>query len=525
LTHLSLGQRTRAVMARLLLSNPDLLILDEPTNHLDINAVEWLEGYLNQWPGAALIVSHDRYFLDKVCNVVWEMNAVNIEVYRGNYSAYVQTREQRWDERRQNFLAEKQRLEKEIEYVRRNIAGQNVTQAKGKLKRISRTIEAIEQLGFEAVLHKQWSQISQEASTSISMMGVDEAARRLGALRDPYADHRPPKINLALRSWQRSGDLVLRTRDLVIGYPGHPLFATPDLELRRLECAALIGPNGIGKTTFLKTILNQIRPLDGEAILGSSLRIGYFAQAHEDLHSDYSLMQEIEALAPAKLPDQIRKYLARFLFVGDDVFKQVKTLSGGERGRLALAKLAMQDANLLLLDEPTNHLDIPSQEILQSVLSEFQGTILLVSHDRYLIDRLASQIWEIKNERKEDRKGSLAVFEGTYSEYHENELKKDQAAEIGQKKDEKDAISYNAQKSEKNRIQTQQRKRALRLEEVEKSISSLEDQINEIESHLENPPSDYAEVQQLGERFMQCKQDLDELYVEWEMLNATEEDV
>jgi ATP-binding cassette subfamily F protein 3 len=523
LTHLSLGQRTRSVMARLLLSKPDLLILDEPTNHLDINAVEWLEGYLSQWHGSALIVSHDRYFLDKVCNVVWEMSAGSLEVYRGNYSSYLMQREQRWEERRQNFFAEKERLKKELEYVRRNIAGQNVTQAKGKLRRVSRIIEAIEQIGFEAVLHKRWGQVSQEASTSISMMGVDEATRRLNALPDPYAGHEPPKINLALRSWQRSGDLVLRSRDLVVGYPGRTLFSAPDLELRRLECAALIGPNGSGKTTFLKTLLNRVEPLRGEVILGASLHIGYFAQAHEDLRADCTLMQEIESVAPSMYPEQVRKHLARFLFFGDEVFKPVKTLSGGERGRLALAKLALEEANLLLLDEPTNHLDIPSQEILQSVLSDFQGTILLVSHDRYLIDRLATQIWEIKTDPTKVEEGYIEVFKGTYGEYRELEVSRNHENFIGQKKTFSVQNSFVAQKIEKNRQLAQQRKRMARLEELEKAITVLEEQINNLAEQLKEPPPDYTEVQQLGERFVLCQSELDTLYTEWEKLNVGDE--
>ncbi len=368
LSQLSGGQRTRAALARLLLSTPDLLILDEPTNHLDIHAVEWLESYLSQWPGATLIVSHDRYFLDRVVDHVWEMSVNGLEIYRGNYSAYVQQRQNRWDLRQERFETEKVRLGKELDYIKRNISGQNIQQAKGKLRRLSREIQAIERLGIEVLQDQSWMQISSQIEISGHPMGVDELERRIRAFRGP--SNRPPHLHLHLKTSQRSGDLVLRTRGLAIGYydEGHPLFHAPDLLLKRGECAAVIGPNGAGKTTFLKTILQLMPPLEGEVTLGASLQVGYFAQAHEDLHPERTLVQEIEAVAPTLLLGEVREYLAKFLFSGDDVFKQVSTLSGGERGRLALAKLSLAQANLLLLDEPTNHLDIPSQEIFQEVL-------------------------------------------------------------------------------------------------------------------------------------------------------------
>jgi ATP-binding cassette, subfamily F, member 3 len=411
LSHLSGGQRTRALLARLLLSNPDLLILDEPTNHLDIAAVEWLEGYLSQWEGAALIVSHDRYFLDRVATTILEMTRTRFETYRGNYSAYLQQRQERWQLRRQIFESEVERLEKELDYIRRNISGQRTLQAKGKLRRLSRTLEAIQSLGVEAVQGKAGPRSARRRISPAHTMSVDEATRLLRSLSSP--DARPPVLNLNLRPEARSGNIILRTSDLRVGFPEKELFATDDIELRRLECAALIGPNGAGKTTFLKTILGQRPPLGGQVSLGASLQIGYFAQAHEDLRPERNLVEEIESAAPGMLLAEIRSYLARFLFTGDDVFKKVAVLSGGERGRLALAKLALTRANLLLLDEPTNHLDIPSQEILQEVLAEYQGTILLVSHDRYLIDALATQIWEI-----DEAERSLEVFKGSYSEYH-----------------------------------------------------------------------------------------------------------
>jgi ATP-binding cassette subfamily F protein 3 len=533
LSKLSGGQRTRAVLARLLLANPELLVMDEPTNHLDITAVEWLEGYFNQWKGAALIVSHDRYFLDKVCNVVWEIQPTNLELYHGNYSAYVQQRLERWELRQQQFTAEKERLEKEMAYIKRNIAGQNVTQARGKLRRVSRIIETVEQLGFEGMQGKRWSQISPSVQISVSMMSPDEAAHRIQALRGP--SNRPPRMKLNLRTRQRSGNIVMRTEDLRIGYGNanagwKPLVAVPDLELRRLECAALIGPNGSGKTTFLKTILGLVSPLEGEVLMGASLQVGYFTQGHEDLVAERTLMQEIDSVAPHLLPADIRNHLARYLFSGDDVFKQVNTLSGGERGRLALAKLALLETNLLLLDEPTNHLDIPSQEILQSVLDEYQGTIILVTHDRYLVDRLATQIWEIipaeiPLSRKADTVwGNMRVFQGTYSQYR---LQQEQAARemvnggavIAGKEGERET-ELRERSRLKNRSQSEIRRRATRLSELEHQIAEYENQIKVLSRQLETPPTDIAEIHRLGKQYVCFQDELNILLAEWEQIQG-----
>ncbi|MBN1666588.1 MAG: ABC-F family ATP-binding cassette domain-containing protein [Anaerolineales bacterium] len=511
LEHLSGGQRTRALLARLLLEAPTLLILDEPTNHLDIQAIEWLENYLKDWDGAALIVSHDRYFLDKVCNHIWEMSAAGIELYRGNYSHYVQQRQARWELRAKNFETEKERLEKELDYIKRNISGQNVSQARGRLKRLSRQLQAIQQIGLEAVQGKSWGQIAEDVNTTTSFMSVDEAHTAIKALRNPI--QRPAELKLNLRSRKRSGNLVLRTYDLLVGYPGNPLFNAPDIELRRLECAALIGPNGAGKTTFLKTILGQLEPLSGQVKLGASLEIGYFAQAHEDLNPDNTLMDEIDALAPQMLPGEIRSYLARYLFTGEEVFKPVSVLSGGERGRLALAKLALSDANLLLLDEPTNHLDIPAQEVLQNVLADFDGTVILVSHDRYLIDALGTQIWEI-----EKLGASLELFKGTYSEYRafqDSQVAVDEAISGRSER----AETYQEERSARNRAQAEERRRQARLEQVEARIAVLENQLAMISLQLEEPPSDLAEVERLGDDYVEIQNELEALLVEWESLH------
>lgn len=509
LDYLSGGQRTRALLARLLLSEPDLLVLDEPTNHLDIQAVEWLEGFFSQWEGATLIVSHDRYFLDRVARTILEMSRTGFEVYRGNYSAYTVQRQERWDLRHQMWESSMEKLEKELAYIKRNISGQSVLQAKGRLRRFSRIIEAVESLGYEALDGRSWGEISQDADISSHPMNLESAEKRLHSLREP--SERPPHLHLNLKAAQRSGNIILRTRSIKIGYPGKELFTADDIELRRLETAALIGPNGAGKTTFLKTILGQIPALEGEVELGASLDIGYFAQAHEGLNPNRTLMEEIESIAPHMLPGEIREYLAKFLFTGEDVYKKVEVISGGERGRLALAKLAMSNANLLLLDEPTNHLDIPSQEVLQEVLADYPGTILLVSHDRYLIDALATQIWEI-----DEPNNKLRVFLGTYSQYRQVQEAEQEAAKAASQAEQ--TIQKPAQRAVKNRITAEERRRKQRLEQLEDTIHQHEQNLKLLAAQLENPPADPARVQKLGTEYVRAQEKLEELMREWEEL-------
>ncbi len=509
LDHLSGGQRTRAYLARLLLSNPDLLLLDEPTNHLDIAAVEWLEGTLSQWEGAAVIVSHDRYFLDHTCNALLEMAGSGTELYRGNYTTYLRERENRWNHRLEVFESERAKLLKDVEYIKKNISGQNVQQAKGKLRRLTRIVQAIEQVGMEAVVSTNWSQL--DVDTTTSPFSVEEAERRVRGLRPPL--RAIPDLGLHLRSSRRSGDLVIRTRDLEVGYSDRMLFRSPDIELRRTECAALIGPNGAGKSTFLKTILGQLEPRSGEVVLGASLHIGYFAQAHEGLDPDKTVLEEILAASPGMLPYQGRDYLGRDRFSGDEVFKKVSMLSGGERGRLALAKLALQDTNLLLLDEPTNHLDIPSQEVLQSVLDAYQGTILLVTHDRYLVDALATQIWEI-----DPAESHLGVFRGTYSQMKE-EREKEAARLLGQRLLNPESPRPPARRP-RDPAAKDERRRIARLQEVENRISGLEKQLGELGSLLEKPPQDPVEVRRLGQEYARIQNEMDQQLGEWEKLNS-----
>lgn len=478
LMQLSGGQRTRALLAKLLLERPDVLMLDEPTNHLDIQAVEWLEAFFRDWDGALVVVSHDRYFLDQVAGTIWEMTP-SLETYKGNYTAYLTQREERYTRRLAEYEAQTAFIEKEQEYIRQNIAGQNTHQARGRQRRLERLLED-------------------------------------ARLAPPPAE--PRRMHIHLNTKGRSGDLVLRTYDLQVGYhdEGWPLFDCPDLVLLRQECAAIIGPNGAGKTTFLKTILEQIPPFSGRVQLGASLDIGYFAQAHEGLNPERTLMAEIDSMGRKMLPAEMRNYLAKFLFTGDDVFRQVSTLSGGERGRLALAKLSLSDANLLLLDEPTNHLDLPTQEVLESVLSNFPGTILLVSHDRYLIDSLATQIWEVDPQGR-----SLRVFRGSYTEYRAQQLRQaEQQAMVKTPASEPEPVQRKTRTdgSQKSLSKYEQKKIRERMSAIEGEVAALESQQKLISSTLENPPEDPVKVQRLGEKYVDLQKQVDNLLAEWAKL-------
>ena len=480
LTQLSGGQRTRAVLARLLLDEPDLLLLDEPSNHLDIAAVEWLEAWLRDWNGAVVIVSHDRYFLDQTASQVWEMTPA-LEVYRGNYTAYLTQREARYTRRLAEFEAQNEYIEKQEDYIRRFLGTQNNNQARGRQRRLERLL----------------------------------ADSRLSA---PKANIRPMRLRLSLAG--RSGDLVLRSYDLQVGYQdeGRPLFHAPDLVLKRGECVAIIGPNGAGKTTFLKTILSQIPPYTGRIELGASLKVGYFAQAHEGLNPELSLIEEINLVAPAMLPAEARNYLAKYGFTGEEVFSRVQTLSGGERGRLALAKLALTDANLLLLDEPTNHLDLPTQEVLQNVLADYPGTILLVSHDRYLIDALASQIWEMNPSAS-----TLKVFTGTYSEYKIAQTSSVQPAqELAAALPELSAAPLEAESIARKMLSRNQRQQIQKkLEALEARIRALEAESALHEAQLANPPADPRKTALLAENYNKLRAELEPLLSEWEDLATT----
>jgi len=406
LLHLSGGQKTRALLAKLLLEKPDLLILDEPTNHLDIETVAWLEKTLYNWDGALLIVSHDRYFLDRTVNTVWEMTRTGMETYRGNYTAYVRQRQERWEWREKVYAEEHERFSKEIDYIKKNIARASTNpQAVGRLRRIGRELTAIHEIGLMAFKNsKSWAETGMG---NPGLLGVAEVEQMIKKLQSPVL--RPPRLSMRMKASERGGEMVLRTTGVKIGYADNTLFTGDNIALLRGDCAALIGGNGTGKTTFLKTLTGELSPLAGKLQLGINIKPAYFSQAHEALNLENTVLEELMYHKPMT-PSQARNVLGQYLFRKDDVFKPVGALSGGERGRLALAILAQKGANFLLLDEPTNHLDIQAQEILQEALESFEGTILLVSHDRYLIEELATQIWQIED-------GHMTVFQGTYSEF------------------------------------------------------------------------------------------------------------
>jgi len=498
LDHLSGGQKTRLLLARLLLEKPALLMLDEPTNHLDAEAIEWLEHTLKDWDGAVLVASHDRYFLDNAVNTIWEMNRSGIEIYSGNYSNYLLQRDSRWEYTQRVFEEEKERLQKEVDFVQRNwVRASTHARALGTLRKVTRELAAVDAYGIMVLRSgRNWHELDIRADKPLDVI---EAIRKVNALEMPG---RPPQIRPRLMPSKDSSNIILRAENALIGYPGHMLFQAQHLELRRGECAALIGPNGSGKTTFLKTMLGQVEPLTGEVRLGASLEIGYFAQAHDDLHPENTVLDEL-LNAKEMDPGQARSYLAQYLFRGDDVFKPVSALSGGERSRLALAILALDGANFLLLDEPTNHLDLPAREILQQVLQDFKGTILLVSHDRYLIDQLASQIWELRDEK-------LNVFDGTYREFVlQRAVSKSQPVHM---------LLPARPMARDNSRETRRRQQALTL--LEERIRTQEQAVQRISQELHHAGNSrsYESLNELSWKYAQAQAELEKLTHEWERL-------
>lgn len=469
---LSGGQKTRALLARLLLEAPDLLILDEPTNHLDIAAVEWLEKTLAAYSGAVVAVSHDRYFIDHYATVIWELERGGLQVFRGNYSAWQQQRDLQRETLRHDYYWQQEFIRKEMAFIRRHMGSQRTAQAKGRLKKL-------------------------------------ETMRKRGLVLESGPKKRK-QMRIDMGEAQRSGDQVIIARDLQIGYAADdPLLTLPDLLVLRGETVAIIGPNGIGKSTLLKTLCGALSPLAGAVRLGARVKAGYFAQAHENLDANNSLLDELFRIKPMR-NSQARDWLGRFLFSGEDVFRPVSSLSGGERGRLALAKLALQGANLLLLDEPTNHLDIDSQDVLQTVLARFGGTILLVSHDRYLIDALATQIWELLP-------GELRVTEGGYQEHlrarqHRQQSDADEASAESNGQRGKRPASYKSKVKGLNPYEA-----GLRAAELEAQIDNLEASISEITIQLEaaSRSADADQVRALGEAYTKAEAELTAALDEW----------
>ncbi|MGQ9553755.1 MAG: ABC-F family ATP-binding cassette domain-containing protein [Anaerolineae bacterium] len=466
-SQLSGGQQTRAHLARLLLQQCDVLLLDEPTNHLDLQALTWLESFLQAWDGSLIAISHDRYFLDAVANEIWELSARSLERYRGNYSAYEAQKAQRLERLQREYEAQQEHIHATEAFIRRYKAGQRSREAFGRLKRLQR-LERIEL---------------------------------------------PPEmrpLRLRLKPSQRSGWVVLEAHEAVIGYSGAvPLFTTGDLQLLRGERAALIGPNGSGKTTFLRTALGEIKPLSGEVTLGHSVRVGYLSQAQAELHPDKTLVEELLSVRELTMAEA-RDHLALFLFTDDDPFKRVSVLSGGERSRLALAKLMLVGANFLVLDEPTNQLDIVSRDVLETVLSDYDGTILFVSHDRYLIDAIATQVWAIEA-------GYLKAYVGNYSDYIAAGAA--EAARLAEKQ-EVSALKRNVSPRstpEARAAQREEKRRQERRQQLEAEIHDLESRLTEVEMALAaaSERGDVAALATLGREHQSLQAAIEAAYQCW----------
>jgi ATP-binding cassette, subfamily F, member 3 len=397
-----------------------------------------------------------------------------------------------------------ERLNKEMEVIRRYHAWRKFDEANGRLKRLGRELLAIEQFGIVAAERMEWSEVG--IRSSHAMMTREEAHGRIKAIR-PLST-RPPRVHLAIEHSGRSGHMVLKTNELAIGYDGKALFTSEDLVLERQERAALIGPNGAGKTTFLRTVLGQLSPVSGSVELGIGLKPGYFAQAHDGLDPDRTVVEELRAHR-VMLESEARAHLAPYLFRGDDVWKPVRALSGGERGRLALAILALEGVNLLLLDEPTNHLDIPAQEVLQEALEEFDGTIILVSHDRYLVDRLATQIWEIRDDR-------LHLFKGTYAELV---AAHDVPALVAIQREPTPPPSENGRVSADKQTRKQERRITLLEGQIAEAESSVEACSHRL--HQKAEEGDLSALSQLSRALDEAQVHLESLLSEWTDLAAT----
>ena len=475
LHYLSGGQRTRALLARMLLEEPDLLLLDEPTNHLDLDGVEWLENYLREWRGAVVVVAHDRAFLDAVAERVWELSAGRLERYRGNYSAYVVQRAERLASLQAAYERQQQQIARSVDFIQRNIAGQRAAEARGRRKRLER-LERIER---------------------------------------PHTD-RPIGFSLG-ETVLRSGDLVVGLYDLSVGYtPDAPLFTLDEVELRRGQRVALIGPNGCGKTTLIRTILREIPPLTGQVRIGASVTLGYFAQGHANLDPAKTVLETVLGAADLTI-SQARSWLGRYHFSGDDVFKSVGDLSGGEQARVALALLALRGANVLLMDEPTNHLDIPSQEVLQDVLAQFEGTWLLISHDRYLIRRLATHIWAIADGRLWTFEGGGAGYEAYQTWMRQRRERRAAEGEAG--------IATTARQHERAARRAAERaaaRLARQREELEARILHLEALKEQLEQELAaaSERQDVDRVYHLGEEYGRIEQELETTLAAWVTLEA-----
>ncbi|MED4404253.1 ABC-F family ATP-binding cassette domain-containing protein [Metabacillus fastidiosus] len=475
---LSGGQKTRLALGKLLLTKPDLLILDEPTNHLDIETLTWLEQYLQNYPGSLLVVSHDRYFLDKIVNEVYEISRTTSTKFNGNYSQYLVQKAENYERDLKNYERQQDEVAKMQDFIQRNLARASTTkQAQSRRKKLERMEMLDRPSGLEKSAHFQFN--------------ID----------------------------RQTGNDVLKAENISVSYDAvNPIISNINFSINRGESIALVGPNGIGKSTLLKTIIKQIELLDGSYRFGSNVQIGYYDQQQAELTSTKRVLNELWDEYPQMTEKEIRTVLGNFLFSGDDVLKPVSTLSGGEKARLALSKLMLQNANFLILDEPTNHLDLDSKEILENALIDYPGTILFVSHDRYFINRITTKVFELS-------KDQLIEYLGDYDYYLEKkaeafELEQLEAAEKKEVETtivEAGKLSYQQEK-EMKKIERQKQRR---IEEIELQISSLEEKIEQNETLLCDPTvyQDHEKVNEINIENESFHKEIELLMNEWEEMH------
>ena len=473
---LSGGQKTRVSLSKILLSGADLLLLDEPTNHLDIDAVEWLEDFLKSYKGAVLVISHDRYFLDRVTNRTFEIDTGKLYYQNGNYSFYVKQREiDKLTQQRKydNTVKEIERLEAVVEQQRRWNREKNIKTAESKLKVIDKLKETLDRP--EETL----------SETSFSFKAVPGG-----------------------------GDIALECSGLSKSFDNKELFKNLDMFIKRGEKVFILGPNGCGKTTLLKIITGAYEQDEGEYTIGANTHIGYYDQIQENLSMDKTVIDEIWDEYPRLTQTEIRNALAVFLFRGEDVFKEINKLSGGERARVELVKLILKKVNFLIMDEPTNHMDIESKEALEKALAEYDGTMLIVSHDRYFIDKLADKIYYID-------KNGIKLYDGNYTYFTEKFKKEKQEKDLPIKKESVASLDY----KEKKRLESEKRKIQTKIKRTEDAISELEEKITQLTNELQKPDiaSDYEQAMELSNNIAKLKNELEEEYSIWEDLQSGQE--